>query len=67
MEWFLIISVFGNEELLVKRMGSKEECIRVQKEFSKKAQKKIKDIRDVSCERGEIFESFNAGVTDEVL
>lgn len=67
MEWFLVISMFGSDELLVKRMESKSECVKVQVEFSKKVRKKIKDIRDVTCEQGEVFESYNAGATDEVL
>lgn len=67
MEWFLVISLIGSDELLVKHMESKQECVKVQEEFSKKVQKKLKDIRDVTCEQGELFESYNAGVKDEVL
>jgi len=67
MEWFLVISLIGSDELLVKHMESKQECVKVQEEFSKKVQKKLKDIRDVTCEQGEMFESYNAGVKDEVL
>lgn len=67
MEWFLVISLIGSDELLVKRMESKQECVKIQKEFSRKVQGKLKDIRDVTCEQGEVFESYNAGIKDEVL
>lgn len=67
MEWFLVITMFGSDELLVKRMESKKECLKVQAEFNKKVRKKIKDIRDVTCEQGAVFESYNAGVIDEVF
>lgn len=65
MEWFLVISMFGNDEVLIKAMQSKADCVKVQKEFNKKVRKKIKDIKDVSCEQGELMESFEAGVKDE--
>lgn len=68
MDWFLVISLLNSDELLVKRMHSKEECIQAQTQFNKTARKKIKQIEDITCEQGDIFESYDAGVQkDEIL
>lgn len=69
MDWFLVISLLNSDELLVKRMHSKEECIQAQTQFNKTARKKIKQIEDVICEEGDIFESYDTGGNkqDEIL
>ena len=67
MEWFLVISMFGTDEVLIKPMQSKMDCVKVQKEFNKKVRKKIKTISDVTCEQGEIMETYEAVNKDEIL
>ena len=65
LSWFLVISILNSDELLVKEMKSKEECIKVQKEFAKKAQKKIKQIQDVTCEYGSVMNSIQTNSPKE--
>lgn len=56
-EWFLVVYLVGSDEVLVKQMTSKQECIATQKEFEKKVLKKIKNIEAVTCEEGSVMES----------
>jgi hypothetical protein len=65
LSWFLVITVANSDELLVKEMRSKEECIKVQKQFAKKAQKKIRQIQDVTCEYGTITNPIPANAPKE--
>lgn len=65
MSWFLVISILNSDELLVKEMHSKQECIKVQKEFSKKVQKKIKQIETVTCEYGSVMDSIQTNIPKE--
>lgn len=68
MHWYLVISMIGSDDLLVKQMESKEECVKVQKEFLAKVAKKVKNFEDISCEEGELMDKIDTGVKkDEVL
>lgn len=68
MHWFLIVSMFGTDELLVKQLNTRQECLRMAKDFKLKMKKKMNQIEDVYCEEGEIFETYDAGAKkDEVL
>ena len=64
--WFLVISLSGTDELLVKEMPSKNACISMKKEFMKKFKGKLHDIDYVDCEEGMVTESFKAN-DEEVL
>ena len=59
MSWFLVIYMLGSDDLLVKEMPSKEECVKQQKEFIKKVQKKVKELTDITCEEGQVMESIS--------
>lgn len=66
--WYLVVTLIGSDDLLVKEMTSKEECIKEQKMMMSKVKKKIKYISDITCEEGTIFQQYeNAGVKDEAL
>ena len=69
MNWFLIVYMLGSDELLVKEMSSKEECIKQQTEFKKKVLKKVKGIQDITCEEGQIMNSISTeeNKEDEIL
>lgn len=73
MEWFLVISMFGSDQVLVKPMYSKIECVKNLKEFNKNIKKKIADsyvIEKVTCEQGELMESYEvmeSGANDEIM
>jgi len=69
MDWFLVITMLNSDELLVKRTHSKQECVQIQSEFKRKVSKKLKQIESISCEQGELMESYDAGgkKEDEVL
>ena len=69
MEWFLVISMFGTDEVLVKPMQSKMECVKMQQEFNKNVRGKIKtsEVKDVTCEMGELMETYEAVDKDEIL
>jgi hypothetical protein len=61
MEWFLVISLYGDPTLLVKPMQSKAECQKTIEKFNKKIKQKLTDnslINSVSCEEGELMESY---------
>jgi hypothetical protein len=61
MEWFLVISLLASDEVLVKQVSSKAECVKLQSEFKKKMPKNIKNqIEYVSCEQGSVLESYKA-------
>jgi hypothetical protein len=61
--------MLGSDELLVKEMSSKEECIKQQTEFKKKVLKKVKGIQDITCEEGQIMNSISTeeNKEDEIL
>jgi hypothetical protein len=61
--------MLNSDELLVKRTHSKQECVQIQSEFKRKVSKKLKQIESISCEQGELMESYDAGgkKEDEVL
>lgn len=67
--WFLVVYMLGSDELLVKEMPSKEECVKQQTDFKKKALKKIKSIEDITCEEGQIMNSISTeeNKKDEIL
>lgn len=69
MNWFLVVYMLGSDELLVREMSSKEECIKQQKEFKKKVLKKVKGIQDITCEEGQIMNSISTeeNKEDEIL
>lgn len=68
MNWYLVVTLLGSDDLLVKEMTSKEECVKEQKIMQNKIKKKIKYISDITCEEGTIFQQYeNAGAKDEVL
>ena len=56
--WFLVISIVGSDELLIKQMHSKEECIYSQQAFKAKINtEKLKvKIENVTCEEGAVEE-----------
>jgi hypothetical protein len=58
--WFLVISLHGTDEILVKQMESKNECIKVQKKLVKKSKGKFKDIEAITCEEGSVMDSYKA-------
>jgi hypothetical protein len=61
MEWFLVISLLASDEVLVKQVSSKTECIKLQTEFKKKMPRNVKSqIESVSCEQGSLLESYKA-------
>ena len=67
MHWFLVISLIGSDDLLVKEMSSKGDCIKTQEEFKKKMPGKIKgQIEYIGCEEGELMESYKAK-SEEIL
>ena len=66
MEWFLVISMFGDPDVLVKPMHSKMECLKLRKEFNKINKNEL--IESVTCEQGELMESYNVkGESDEIM
>ena len=68
MNWFLVITMLGSDDLLVKQMNSREECLQVKQQFINKAAKKIKTLGDITCEEGMVIEKFDTGVEkDEIL
>lgn len=69
MRWFLVIYMLGSNDLLVKEMPSKEECVKQQTQFKKKVLQRIKTIEDITCEEGEIMESISTeeNKKDEIL
>lgn len=68
MKWFLVVYMLGSDELLVKEMPSKAECIKQQKEFTKKVLKKIKSIEDITCEEGQVMDAISTNnEKEEVL
>lgn len=54
--WYLVISMVGTDEILVKQMESKAACVKAQQQFLKKGAKKFKNLADITCEEGLIFE-----------
>jgi hypothetical protein len=59
MEWFLVISLLASDEVLVKQVASKAECIKLQSEFKKKMPNNIKgQVEYISCEQGSVLESY---------
>lgn len=58
MRWFLVIYLYSSDDLLIKEYGGKRECIAVQREF-KEVMKSNKDIKDVTCERGDILDGYS--------
>lgn len=68
MKWFLVVTMFGSDDLLVKEMPSKHECEIIQKQFLKKAAKKVKDFESITCEEGFLMKQYDIGVDeDEIL
>ena len=65
MEWFLVISMLGSDELLVKQMPSKTECVKMVQDFKKKTSGKVRGIDSIRCEQGQIMESYDAGAKSE--
>ena len=57
--------MLGSDELLVKQMPSKAECVATVRDFKKKTHGKIRDIGDIRCEQGQIMESYDAGAKSE--
>lgn len=55
-EWFLVVYLIGSDEVLVKQMASKQECMTTQKEFEAKVLKKLKNIEAITCEEGSVME-----------
>lgn len=67
-EWFLVVYLIGSDEVLVKQMTSKEECIKTQKEFETKVIKKLKSIEAITCEEGSVMEPISKqGEKEEIL
>lgn len=68
MHWYLVVNLLGSDDLLVKQMESKQDCIKEQKIMQSKIKNKIKYISDITCEEGTIFQQYEStGVNDEVL
>jgi hypothetical protein len=68
MKWFLVIYMFGSDEVLVKEMPTKQECVKEQKTFENKAMKKIKSIEAITCEQGDIMNTISREEKkDEIL
>lgn len=55
--WYLVIALSNSDELMVKEMPSKKECIKSKNEFMKKFKGKMHDIDSVTCEEGTVMES----------
>mgnify|MGYP003342622282 FL=1 len=66
MHWFLVISLLNTDEIIVKQMENKAECQKLKKEFNVKVRKKVSGILDVSCEEGEVMETYEVN-KDELL
>lgn len=67
MHWFLVISLIGSDDLLIKQMPSKGDCVKTQEEFKNKMPGKIRgQIEYISCEEGELMESYKTK-SEEVL
>lgn len=64
MHWYLIISMFSTDELLVKQMNTKKECISIQKQITKTI-KHNKDVRQISCEQAEIMEQIDEKIIQQ--
>lgn len=66
MHWYLVVNLLGSDDLLVKQMESKQDCIKEQKIMQNKIKNKIKYISDITCEEGMIFEQYEkAGTKNE--
>jgi hypothetical protein len=62
--WYLVISLNNSDELLVKEMPSKIECIKQQELFLKK----IKDKQyTIDCQEGAIMEQLPAKNKEQTL
>lgn len=55
MHWYLIISMFSTDELLVKQMTSKKECTQLQRQITKVI-KRNKDVKQIECQQAEMME-----------
>lgn len=67
MKWFLVFTLYGSDNVLLKEMISREECLKTQKEFVRETKNSIKTIKNVTCEEGMVLQQFNTGEQDEVL
>lgn len=57
--WFLVIHLTNTDELLLKEMPSKQECVKQQKLFKKKINKKYNEIESISCEEGTVMNTIS--------
>ena len=67
MKWFIVVYLLGSDDILVKEMNSKQECMKEQKEFKKKVINRFKEIQDITCEEGEIMNTISRKKEDELL
>lgn len=58
MHWFLVIYLFSTDELLITEYNTQKECVAVEKKVRKVLMKNNKDVKDITCEEGEILESY---------
>lgn len=66
-EWFLVVYLVGSDDVLIKEMPSKQECIKTQKEFEVKVLKKIKNIEAITCEEGSVLNKISKETNEEIL
>lgn len=57
--WFLVVHLINTDELLLKQMPSKQECIKQQKIFKKKINNKFNEIQSISCEEGTVMNTIS--------
>lgn len=63
--WYLVIALSNSDELMVKEMPSKTECVKSKNEFMKKFKGKMHDIDSVTCEEATIMNPATVNKKDE--
>jgi len=66
MHWFLVIYMYSTPDLLVTETESKERCLSLRNELRQELYNN-KDLKKISCERGEILDSYKPETSDESL
>lgn len=67
MKWFLVFGLYSSDDILLKEMVSREECLKTQEKFLQEVSSAIRDIKSVTCEEGMVLEQFTTGEKDEML
>lgn len=65
--WYLVISLTGSDELLVKETTSKKECLQQQKEFKQKFKGKESYFTSIDCQEGAVLQSVTTKNEDTTL